>query len=810
MAEGQLIAARGRSRLAALALGLIAGLAALAGDAAATGPDPPPPRRVLVLHDFARLAPAIVAYETGLTAALRARPDLPVNVYTEYLNLTQLDHGAAYPEETLAYLRAKYASARIELVAVTNSRLLRFALTHRDRLFRGIPLVFGGVDRHAASDVALPADVTGHWLAISWEGTLRAALGLQPATTRAVVVTGASAIDRVWTAAARAQLASFPRPLAIDYLSGLSLDDLLRRVAALPKGTVVLVGAFTRDAAGHDFFGGEAARRIAGAASVPVYTVVDAQLGTGVVGGHVVSFTAHGRRLGELALRVLGGERPPPGDGDTNVYEFDARQLRRWGLDARRLPPGSAVRFEEPSVWRLYGAYIGGGLLLIALQGALLTALLISRAKRRRVARELSDRLAFETLLSDLAALFAARTGADLDGQIDGALERVGAALGADRVMAGELALAGHEVVVTHAWTREGIVRLPAVLDAEAMPWTAARIREGKPVVLAQPDDLPLEATTDLATLTALGTRSLAVVPFPVSDTVTGYLSVASVREERRELHDLVARLTLLAEVFASALTRRRIERALEETRQRREELAHVQRATLVGELTGTLAHEINQPLAAIVMNTAAALRLLDGAPGAGEPETRELRETLPDIGDDAQRTVQIIKGIRALFRKEHLDHRPVDLNELIGRVIALLQNDLQRKAVRLAVALDGALAPVMGDPVQLQQVVLNLIANAGDAVLPGERREVTVATRQRPDGWSETTVADTGVGVPEADLERIFERFVSGKPGGLGMGLAISRSIVEQHGGRIWASRNTGHGLTLHVELPSDSCRAA
>src|SRR5262249_12448773 len=152
------------------------------------------------------------------------------------------------------------------------------ALQHRARLFPGVPIVFDAVDRHAASDIALPADVTGLWLSISWSGTLQAARRLQPATTRAVVVTGVSGSDRCWAAAARAQPASFAPPTALDCLSDLSIEEAARRAARLPAGTVVLIGAFARDAAGRDFFGGHAARQIAAASSVPVYTVVDTQV----------------------------------------------------------------------------------------------------------------------------------------------------------------------------------------------------------------------------------------------------------------------------------------------------------------------------------------------------------------------------------------------------------------------------------------------------------------------------------------------------------------------------------------------------
>ena len=788
------------------AIARVVGVVALATLVMAVGnaraQSPPEPKNILVFYDFSRLAPAILAHEQGVMSVVRNRTDLPINAQTEYLNLTQQGHDKSWPEETVAYLKEKYALKRLDLIVVSTSQLLRFLLQHREQLAPGVPIIFGAVERHAAADIVLPSDITGIWLSLGWAGTLEAARRLQPDVTHVVVVSGVSAIDRVWANSARAELASVTPPIQVSYLAGMSLDALAQQVSVLPKKTVVLVGAFTRDATGRNFVGAEAIVRLAAASSVPVYTVSDIHVGAGPVGGHVVSWEAQGRRLGELAVKALRGERPPPGDGDTNVYKFDARQLRRFGLDAGRLPQGSTLLFEEPSVWRQYGLYIGGGALLILFQGTLIAALLIERAQRHRAQRELADRLRFETLLSDLSALFASQPNDDVDQRITGALHRIGEALGVDRVTLGEFAKMTNQVLVTHTWTRDGVHALPGVIDGRAMPWVMSQLREGRPVALARPEDLPVDAAHDRRTLVDLGTRSLAVIPVSPSDTGTGYVSVAALREERKDLSDLVARLTLLAEVLVSALARRRADLAMEETRQHREELVHVQRVSTLGELAGALAHEVNQPLAAIAMNAAAATRLLDAPLGEHDAERKELKETLADISADSQRTANVVRGVRALFSKTH-DHGPVDVNDVVERVVALLRNEFDRKRIWLSSALDRSLPPVLGDAVQLQQVVLNLLMNASDAVLQGGRREVAVATTRTAPDRCEMMVRDAGVGVDESQLTKMFERFVSGKPGGLGMGLSICRSIVEAHGGRIWATRNPDQGVTLHVELP-------
>ncbi len=252
-------------------------------------------------------------------------------------------------------------------------------------------------------------------------------------------------------------------------------------------------------------------------------------------------------------------------------------------------------------------------------------------------------------------------------------------------------------------------------------------------------------------------------------------------------------------------ITRRR--QAEEDARRQHEELAHAQRVTTLGELGASLAHEINQPLAAIVTNARAAIRLLE----QGGVEHRDVSEALTDIAADAERASAIIGRLRALSRKEHIPRAGLNLNELIDEVVKMLGHDFVRKGISIHRAPDPALPAVCGDPIQLQQVVLNLLVNASEAIatIADGRREVAIATSHRSPGIVEIAVRDNGIGAKETELKQMFERFVSSKPGGLGMGLAVSRSIVEAHNGRIWAAANPDRGLTLYVELPCENGQA-
>ena len=768
-------------------------------------PAPSAPRRVVLLYDFPRATPAIVAHEQAFTQTLKSTAGVPVNVYVDYLNLT-LTRGA-FPVETVDYLGVKYVHTSPDLVVAVGSTTLRFVLAHRARLFPGVRIAFTAADQAAVADVALPSDVAGIWLSIDWKGTYETALRLQPDVNRVVVVTGVSPIDRVWMAAARAQLEQVRGARDLVFLQGPSLESVMEQVAAFSARTIVLLGPFIRDATGKEFSGADASTRIAAASKVPVYTVASAMIGSGVVGGHVVSFEAHGREGGRLAASVLDGSPRSPHEAATNVPTFDARQLRRWGLDARRLPPASVILFDEPTLWTRYRHYIYLGAAIVAVQSVLIVTLLVQRSKRRRAEEALAGRLRFETLLADLSAVFVSRAGEDVNQHIQSALRRIGDELGIDRVTVGELVAQGAAVHVTHSWVREGTAPLPTILDPSHLSWVVGRVRQRESVYVSRHADLPAEADADRRTMTALGTRSLAVLPLVIGGSVTGLLALAVTRGERHWSSDLASRFTLLAEVFAGALARQRAEQAMEEARHHREEIAHVQRVTMLGELTAALAHELSQPLSAIVMNAQAADRLLrDAASGRDK-----VREALADICTESQRAMRVFKGIRALFRKERAAYGTVSMNALVEEVAGLLRGELQLKGIALEVALDPEGPRLFGDAVQLQQVLLNLLINAAEAIraADGGPREITVTTAHRPSDLH-VTVRDTGVGVPEAKLEQIFTRFVSDKPGGLGMGLTICRSIVQQHGGQIWATRNPGRGLTVHIELPLAQAPAA
>jgi signal transduction histidine kinase len=232
-----------------------------------------------------------------------------------------------------------------------------------------------------------------------------------------------------------------------------------------------------------------------------------------------------------------------------------------------------------------------------------------------------------------------------------------------------------------------------------------------------------------------------------------------------------------------------------------RSELAHITRVTTLNALTSSIAHEINQPLSGILSNASATLRFL-----AGEaPDLEEAREAVRDIVRDGKRAGEIINRIRGLTKKTVAPREKLDLNETISEVLALTGDEAKRNSVIVRTKFEDSLSPVAGDRVQLQQVVLNLVMNAIEAMnsVRERPRELVIATRNINGDYVQATVEDSGTGVSSDTVDKIFDSFYTTKPGGMGMGLSISRSILQSHGGRLWAEGKSAPGTMFHFTVP-------
>jgi PAS domain S-box-containing protein len=251
-----------------------------------------------------------------------------------------------------------------------------------------------------------------------------------------------------------------------------------------------------------------------------------------------------------------------------------------------------------------------------------------------------------------------------------------------------------------------------------------------------------------------------------------------------------------------------RADQAEQALRKAQAELAHVARVTTLGELTASIAHEVNQPLAAVVANAEACLRWLDRR----TPDLNAARRSVEWVIDDGNRASEVIRRILALAKKTDIEKVPLDVNHVVREVVALVQRELTSHRVSLRMELAPSLSVILGDRVQLQQVMLNLVMNGIEAMQSVADRPLVLVIRSRQDETQQVlvSVTDCGVGISAENADRLFNAFFTTKTSGMGMGLSICRSIIEAHGGRLWATANVPHGATFQFTLPVNADHAS
>jgi signal transduction histidine kinase len=349
-------------------------------------------KQVLVLYSTRRDSQASILGDRELPRILERGLGESLDYYSEYIDLGRFPE-PGYQKAFSDFLRTKYQGHRFDVVVALQDVALEFVANRRNDLFPQTPLVFIASEPPAE----LPVNSTGILTPLNLAGTVRLATVLQPDLRNVFVITGADERDEVYAAAARAQLKPFESYLTVTHLAGLPTRDLEARLAALPPHSMAYYLIVNRDGAGERFHPLRYVDRLAAAANAPMYSWVDSTLDHGIVGGSLKNLEAQTEAIGELALRVLRGERPDAiaiSTPDVNVDQVDWRQLRRWGLSEARVPRDAIVRFKEPSAWDRYRVYIIGAVSIVFAQTALITGLLVQRRRRREAERQVRGRRA--------------------------------------------------------------------------------------------------------------------------------------------------------------------------------------------------------------------------------------------------------------------------------------------------------------------------------------------------------------------------------------------------------------------------------
>jgi len=533
--------------------------------AAARG-DPPPARTVLVLvAEAAGVDDRAVV--TAFQASVRERWPSRLNVYVEDLDPSRFT-AERYQRDVSDYLRAKH-HGRVDLLVVLSRPALEFILPNRASLFPGVPILFAGSGE--TSESLQQAAVTGIVVETQPARTIALARQLHPDAKQVIVVGGSRSVDRLSEQRAQRELAPLARQMGVTFLVDLPFSEVIHRLEAQPPDSIVLYMRFTRDATGAALAPREALQLIRQAIRAPIYGCGKSYLGAGLTGGVLVDEPAIGRSLGSLASRILAGEsaasiRPVLAE---TVTAFDARELRRFGVDERQLPPGAVVEFRERTLLQRFSGHIPYFVMIIAGVSVLATSLFIQRRARQRVQHVLNERLVFEKNLADVSTTFIRLPAREIDTTMRGEMRRMLAAAHANYA-----AIYDTTDTSDRPWKARFIEGrqgsdVPPFPDwnTEQTPWLVSRLRAGQVLTFFEGESREQLVTSPPGA--ALPDAAAAVVvPLAVGPAMLGVLWCIWQRAPRPPLKRevVIERFRLLGEVFANALRRSQVEAALAET----------------------------------------------------------------------------------------------------------------------------------------------------------------------------------------------------------------------------------------------------
>lgn len=806
-----------------------------------------PPKRVLILYSFDKEEGLYAGFDRVLRSQLRSGSRDRLEFYTEYLDLVRFP-SRSRAKSLAKLLKLKFSEQKPDLIVPVSYAAVQFLLGEGKELFPGTPMValfnvrrLDHLSRYIATGTA-GRSATGIASTDEPGRTLDLALRLQPDTQRVVVVVGSSPVETFWLEQLKQDFSAYRQRVDVTYLTGLTMDELLQQVAKLPPHTIILSTFFFEDARGQFFLPEEALDLMTHVAPVPVYGIYASYIGHGVVGGRMTDPENLGRKMARLAERVLNGENAdsiPIVVDESTQDTVDWRQLQRWHISEKRLPPSTLVLFREPSVWERYRFAVVAVIAFCILESVLILALLFNVRRRRRAESALQrEKTLADAVIESMPGLFLLQDKAGKNlrwnknaellvryspetvtgmGNVveeqretaqrakDEILER-----GSGRLELDLLARGGGTVPYYFSGVRvelEGKPYLAAVgLDLterkqaeEAVRRSEAQLRSfvehapyGIGTVSVQQDRF-LHANPALVKLLRYESEAEVLAlsvsrdlypdgdagGFRAQPTRAGFFSGVEFTWKRKDGKPVTVRASgrRSSRPGSEGDTLEIIAEDVTAHRMLEEQLRHAQKMEALGQLAGSIAHDFNNLLSVIIGYS----ELLSANLGSEGPAG----ERLATIKKAGQRAASLTSQLLAFSRRQVLQPRVLNLNSLVTETQRMLQH-LMGEDIEQKVVLDPMLAKTKSDPGQIVQVIMNLAVNARDAMPKGGKLTIKTANTSFKDA-----VSFSGVAVPSGEYVML-----SVSDTGIGMDEETRNRLFEPFFTTKAAGKGTGLGL--------------
>lgn len=709
-------------------------------------------KSILLLYSFDAGYTSFQRFNTGFQSVVTPIGIGHSQIFTQSLDLVRYGNDE-YRRNLAEFLRYKFADHKFDLIITINEPAFGFLLKEGRAISPGTPtLAIAGPatfnpDETARKVVLIPDT-------LDYSGTLNQALTLFPKTRHVLHINGNSVTERRQDEEATRAFVSWRPRLDIEDTRNLPLETILQRVQSLPPDSIIIFSSFFQDSTGKTFTRREVARRIAQVANAPIFGLYDIFMDTGVLGGSMLSYLGEGERAGQLALDLLRQQKHFDKPllrlvGNKQTF-YDWQQIKRWKADYSQLPANTLFINRPPTLWQQYKWYVIAAVVFFLLQALLISTLLLQRRHNKTVEKALRESDEQLHAIFDQAAVGVALIKSD-NGRFLKVNQKYSDIIGYPK----------HEM-----------------LELDFM-------------TITHPDDL----TIDLNNMQLMREGRISSFSMEKRYICKDHSIVWVNLTVSPLLHDTPLRMHI---AVVEDISRRKL--AEEQTTLLQTELNHVARLSTMGEMATYIAHEINQPLTAITNYCGACLRLLQ----SGTYDVNDLTTALQGAVTQARRGGDVIKHLRNFIGKKETRFAHENISEILREVMFLAQIEARQKNISIHVVQPPVLPAVKMDKILIEQVMINLIRNAMDA-MDDKSQEMHSLLIEPCITQNELIIAvkDNGPGVAAGSEEHLFQPFFTTKAQGMGIGLAICRSIIETHGGRLWVEPNQPTGAIFLFSLP-------